>query len=132
MNSVSKAVLRMVCHTLSQTHNQVHYFPAYEMMIDDLRDYRFYAADMIHPSSVAEAYIWDHFVATFVDQESQEFIQEWKQIRSDLDHRPFHPTSEAHQEFLKKLEQRISVYASNINVESELKYVRNQLINSVE
>ncbi len=132
LNSVSKAILRLACHTLSQNHAHVYYFPAYEMMIDDLRDYRFYAADMIHPSPVAEEYIWDQFMASFVDEKSQAFIHDWKQILKDLEHKPFHPEQVPHQQFLRKLAARIASKSEHVNIEGELQFVRNQLINKVE
>jgi hypothetical protein len=132
LNAVSKSVLRLACHTLSEMHAHVYYFPAYEIMVDDLRDYRFYAADMIHPSPVAENYIWDIFVSSFIDEKSQSFIQDWKQILKDLEHRPFHPEQAPHQQFLRKLAERISIQSKYVNVESELQYVTNQIINQVE
>ena len=80
LNSVSKSVLRLACQTLTETHNDVHYFPSYEIMMDDLRDYRFYKADMIHPSDEAEAYIWNKFSACHFDSAATAFIKQWKPI----------------------------------------------------
>jgi hypothetical protein len=63
-NQRSKAVLSLACEAVCRQIQEAHYFPAYEILLDDLRDYRFYAADMIHPSEVAVAYIWDYFSNT--------------------------------------------------------------------
>lgn len=101
INSVSKSILRVLCHQLSANQEQVRYFPAYEIMLDDLRDYRFYGRDMVHPTEVAEDYIWEKFALAYLNQEFRDFLQEWEKIRRALSHRPFHPASEAHQKFLK-------------------------------
>lgn len=132
LNAVSKAVLRLACHSLSQQYANVQYFPAYEIMIDDLRDYRFYNPDMIHPTSVAEEYIWDHFLNCFVDEKNQLFIEEWHQILKELNHKPFHPESPDHQKFIKKLMERIEGMASLVKVSDELQQLKSQLINSTE
>ncbi len=128
LNSVSKSILRTSCHQLCELFENVHYFPAYEIMMDDLRDYRFYKPDMIHPSDVAEEYIWDHFLKCYVDEPTQSFIHEWKQIMKDLEHKPFHPQTPAHQNFILKVMERIESYKSYVNIEQELKYLKNQLI----
>ena len=116
LNAVSKAILRVTCHSLCQEFENVQYFPAYEIMMDDLRDYRFYNADMIHPSYVAEEYIWDHFVKCFVDETSQLFIEEWNQLLKDLEHKRFHPERPAHQKFILKLLERIEKVSKKVNV----------------
>ena len=79
LNSVSKSVLRVACHTLSHQHSDVRYFPSYEILLDDLRDYRFYNSDMIHPSDVAEEYIWEKFADQYFDDELKQFISKWKE-----------------------------------------------------
>ncbi|MCK6618132.1 MAG: GSCFA domain-containing protein [Cyclobacteriaceae bacterium] len=128
MNSVSKAVLRLTCHTLSERYERVHYFPAFEMMMDDLRDYRFYKADMIHPSAEAEAYIWQKFLHAFADEPTKKFIAEWTGIMQALQHKPFHPASEAHQQFVKNTIQKLESLANVVNVERELNQLKAQLL----
>lgn len=86
---------------------QVTYFPSYEIMMDELRDYRFYAEDMIHPNQTAIDYIWERFVATFITEESLPIMNEVESIQKALAHRPFHPESESHMKFLQQLEQRM-------------------------
>ena len=68
LNSVSKSILRITCYTLQEEYEAVSYFPAYEILLDDLRDYRFYASDMLHPNETAEDYIWDKFMSTYFDE----------------------------------------------------------------
>lgn len=128
LNSVSKSVLRLACHTLSQNYPDVHYFPAFEVMNDDLRDYRFYKPDRIHPTEEAEEYIWEKFSDCYFDAQTKDFIQKWKSIRQALAHKPFHPTSASHQLFLKELMERLENFKPIINVDEELKIVRGQLI----
>ncbi|RZK88139.1 MAG: hypothetical protein EOO62_38120, partial [Hymenobacter sp.] len=77
LNAVSKSVLRVACHYLSELLPNVSYFPAYELLTDDLRDYRYYAADMLHPSEVAEDYIWERFARTYFDADFGRFRKEW-------------------------------------------------------
>ena len=80
----------------------VSYFPAYEIVLDELRDYRFYQPDMIHPSSQAVEYIWQQLVDVYFSDKAKEFLREWKPVKDALQHRPFHPESDEYQEFLKK------------------------------
>ncbi|AKD03559.1 GSCFA domain-containing protein [Pontibacter korlensis] len=100
-NSVSKASLRVLCHRLQEAQQHVLYFPAYEIMMDDLRDYRFYKEDMLHPTPLAEDYIWQKFVDAYYTPDFRQFMDQWEKIERALAHRPFHPASEAHQNFLK-------------------------------
>lgn len=128
LNSVSKSTLRLACHTLTQQHTNVHYFPSYEIMLDDLRDYRFYKSDMIHPSSDAEAYIWKKFTQAYFDTETLNFLEKWKKIQSGLQHKPFHVTSSAHQAFLKELIVQLNEVKSIVSIEEELAFVKKQLV----
>lgn len=127
LNSVSKSTLRVAAHFMQEQNEGVSYFPAYELLLDDLRDYRFYSADLLHPSEMAETYIWQKFVATYLDTEFQQFIQEWHQIKQDLNHRPFAPESPSHQKFLQKLEAKLHHLSPRIDVTQELAQVRGQL-----
>lgn len=83
-------------------------FPSYEIMMDELRDYRFYAEDMLHPSSVAIEYIWERFSETSISPESHSVMEEVKSIQKGLQHRPFNPNSENHQQFLSKLQDKMT------------------------
>ena len=89
MNSLSKAILRVAINDVVRHFNDfVGYFPAYEIVIDDLRDYRFYAADMVHPSEVAIGYVWQTFQATYFDDRSTQAIARCERVSKRLKHRP--------------------------------------------
>jgi hypothetical protein len=89
-NQVSKSTLRVAADIISKQFENVHYFPAYEIMLDELRDYRFYEADMIHPNQQAQDYIWERFVSTYFDPELQSIRKRWDSIYRTLAHKP-HP-----------------------------------------
>lgn len=80
----------------------VSYFPAYEIINDQLRDYRFYQPDMLHPSDQAVDYIYERFAEAYFSPSAREFVREWEPIRAALAHRPFHPESSEYQQFLAK------------------------------
>lgn len=103
-NQLSKAHLITAIHQILQS---AIYFPSYEIMMDELRDYRFYAEDMIHPNSVAIDYIWQRFSETSISEESQAVMKEVETIQKGLAHRPFNPNSESHQQFLSKLNDKM-------------------------
>ena len=128
LNSVSKSILRVACHSLQETFKDVEYFPAYEMMIDDLRDYRFYKEDMIHPSDEAETYIWEHFLNRYASDSFQKFIGQWKSIQTAIAHKPFHPQTQAHQQFLKDTLRKLEELKTLVNVEEEIAGIRQQII----
>lgn len=127
LNAVSKAVLRNVCYELQQQFSSVDYFPAYELMMDDLRDYRFYKSDMLHPTEDAEEYIWEKFTQTYFDSPTLVFIKKWKEINSAIHHKPFHTDSNGHQQFLKSLYTKVSELKSIVNVEEELAIIQSQI-----
>lgn len=84
------------------------YFPSYEIMMDELRDYRFYAEDMLHPSQTAVDYIWERFADSWISEAALPVMDEVNTIRKSLAHRSFNPDSQQHLEFLQKIQQRIS------------------------
>ena len=106
-NTQSKSHLIAAIHTLVNKQN-VSYFPSYEIMMDELRDYRFYAEDMIHPNKTAINYIWGKFMDTWFSEETKSTMKEIDEIQKGVLHRPFHEDSEPHQQFLLKLEQKKS------------------------
>ncbi len=127
LNSVSKSILRMTCHTLKETYSDVEYFPAYEIMMDDLRDYRFYKSDMIHPSIEAEQYIWQKFTECLMNETTKQFLEKWDGIQSALAHKPFHPSSSSHQKFLIATLGKLEELKSVVNVDEELKFIKSQI-----
>ncbi|MEQ9165891.1 MAG: GSCFA domain-containing protein, partial [Fulvivirga sp.] len=128
LNSVSKSTLRLTCHTLENQYENVEYFPSYELVMDDLRDYRFYKSDMLHPSAEAEDYIWNKFASTYFNDQTQSFIKEWVKIKVAIDHRPFNPASEKHQQFIKATIKKIELLPQEISFSQELEMLRNQLL----
>jgi len=101
-NTLSKSTLHLAIDGLRESFENVYYFPAYELMMDDLRDYRFYAEDMLHPSIVAQRYIWDHFSDTCFSKQTKEIVRQVQQIRKAMEHKPFRPDDEAYRRFAKK------------------------------
>ncbi|MEO7308135.1 MAG: GSCFA domain-containing protein, partial [Ferruginibacter sp.] len=100
-NNRSKATLIQSVQRLVETNNNCFYFPAYELIIDDLRDYRFFAEDMVHPNYAATNYVWEKFIATCIDEPSQQLMKEIAVIVAAKNHKPFNPTSEQHKKFLQ-------------------------------
>ncbi|HHU96887.1 MAG: GSCFA domain-containing protein [Bacteroidota bacterium] len=102
-NQVSKSILHLAIDELQKRfEGVVRYFPAYEIVLDELRDYRFYNEDMIHPSPVAVEYVWQRFSDTFFNLRTRTINREWESIRRSLDHRPLFSDSESHQTFLEQ------------------------------
>lgn len=126
-NAVSKSILRAACHYLTTDYSDVSYFPAYELLLDDLRDYRFYADDLLHPSRQAEQYIFEKFAGAYFDSALHHWLAEWARIRKSLDHRPFNPASEAHLSFLRKLLQSLEEWADGPDTSAEQEEVRKRI-----
>lgn len=100
-SQLSKATLLLAADEVAKMPN-VHYFPAYEIVNDELRDYRFYAADMLHPSEQAVDYIWERLCETYLSDCARQFLSEWQPVRQALGHKPFAPESEAYRTFMNK------------------------------
>ena len=88
--------------TVNCKPSTVNYFPAYEIVNDELRDYRFYASDMLHPSQQAVDYIWERLVETYFSHEAKAFLEEWRPLKQALGHKPFNPNSEAYKSLMDK------------------------------
>ena len=101
-NCVSKAILRLAADTLSSTYDNADYFPAYEIVTDDLRDYRFYAEDMVHPSAQAVEYIWQRFIESALADSAVELLPKVEKIVAAATHKPFNPNSEEYATFCKR------------------------------
>ena len=119
-NAQSKAHLLTAIHKITNIKNQLYYFPSYEIMLDDLRDYRFYANDMVHPNDTAIAYIWEQFKTVWVAEKSLSIMKEVDAVQRGLSHKPFNPTSEQHKKFLSNLNEKkeslFNNYQINFNV----------------
>ncbi|MBS1496450.1 MAG: GSCFA domain-containing protein [Bacteroidetes bacterium] len=126
-NNRSKAVLINAVHTVVEKYDTVSYFPAYELVIDDLRDYRFYAEDMVHPNYTATNYVWEKFVSSAIDEPSQELMKTINEINAAKSHKAFNPQSEAHKKFLKINSEKIDNLQqqySYINFDEERKFFK--------
>ena len=98
----SKSTVNCKPSTVNSKPSTVNYFPAYEIVNDELRDYRFYASDMLHPSQQAVDYIWERLVETYFSRESKAFLEEWRPLKQALGHKPFNPNSEAYKSLMDK------------------------------
>ncbi len=106
-SQLSKATLLLAADRLCREYGCCSYFPAYEIVNDELRDYRFYKEDMLHPSDQAVAYIWERFSAAYFSKETNAFLEKWRPIKAALNHRPFNPDSEEHQTFMQRTQEKI-------------------------
>lgn len=106
-NQRSKASLLLACAELENAFSAVHYFPAYELMMDDLRDYRFYKSDLMHPTEMAVDYIWEYFRKGYFTEATHTYYDEILKINKALEHRPLRPDSAAHQQFVEQLKMKI-------------------------
>ena len=107
-NQLSKGTLLLAIDALQRRYpQQVGYFPAYEILMDELRDYRFFAADMVHPSDVAVEYVWEKFVQSVFSLETQQLMKECLEIGKMLSHKPFHPDSAEYKRFLGQIVLKI-------------------------
>lgn len=131
-NTFSKSHLIIACHELCRAFEKVNYFPAYELMTDDLRDYRFYKADMMHPNETAIEYIFEKFTEACIEPKSVALMQQLSQLKNNLLHRPRNINSEAHQKFLKQqlaAIESLGAKYSFFNFEEEKKLLNAQLLN---
>ena len=116
-NQLAKSTLMLAVEEVRRTYpDLVSYFPAYEIMMDELRDYRFYTEDMLHPSGVAVDYIWECLVKTAMSDTLQEYLQEYAPIRGGLYHKPSKPESDAYKNFLASLEEKAIMLKAKYNI----------------
>lgn len=132
LNNVSKSVLRIACHQLATEIPCIEYFPAFEIMMDDLRDYRYYSEDMIHPNSVALDYIWNIFKKTYFEKNTLHLLAQWDEIRERLGHHAFNPNTKKHMQFLnitiqklRELNIHLPVTEEILELESNLNKLKN-------
>ena len=106
-NQRSKAILLVAAHELAESLDNVHYFPSYELMMDDLRDYRFYASDLLHPSNQAVEYIWQKFSGAVLSKSAIDALPKMQQLVRFLDHRPVNPQSSAHRASVERMQAEL-------------------------
>jgi lysophospholipase L1-like esterase len=113
-SQLSKATLLMAVEKV--VNHQLYYFPAYEIMMDELRDYRFYREDMLHPTPQAVEYIWQQLVDHYFSPRAQQFLQEWAPLKAALNHRPFNPDSDAYRQFLADTNAKVNALLTRYGV----------------
>ena len=126
-NNRSKARLIEVVHQLVNKFNKTYYFPAYELVIDVLRDYRFYDKDLVHPNYTATNFVVENFMEHYVDPESRLLAEEVRKLQISRRHRPLHPGTEAHRRFLRDQLEKTNELSEKypfLNFETELKHFR--------
>lgn len=128
-NQLSKSTLILAIHQIMKIFENVEYFPAFEIMMDDLRDYRFYADDMMHPSKVAIDYIWDHFASTFFEKETAIIFKEVYKIIQAKNHKPLNPNTNEYKKFktsqINKIKELLENYPF-LDFNSELNYFQDK------
>lgn len=132
-NSLSKSTLLLLCDVLQNMFKEnVSYLPTYEIMLDELRDYRFYADDMAHPSKRAVEYIWERMQEEVVNPESNNIIKEWSKIRQGINHRLMSADIEGYKSFLNTLLKSATSFADkykHIDIEQEITEIKNRINN---
>lgn len=126
-NNRSKAILLDSVHQLTKSFENIHYFPSYEILIDELRDYRFYKHDLVHPNDQAISYVWEKFKEAFFSENTTTVLNDWDKIRRSIQHRPFHANTKAHSKFLDSTLQKLEGLREVIEVEPEINSLRQQL-----
>lgn len=124
-NNRSKAVLILATDLLLQQHKNLHYFPSYELIMDDLRDYRFFAEDMVHPNFQATRYVWEKFCIACINGRSREVMKELDQLNNAFHHKALHPTSTEHRKFMDKFKTIVQSLASKfpeMDLQAELEH----------
>lgn len=124
-NNRSKGILLNAVHELCEEMQAVTYFPAYEFVIDDLRDYRFFAEDMVHPNYAATNYVWEKFKDVLFSLDTKKLMSQIEELNIAVAHKPFNPNSEAHKKFklsqLKKIEDLAALHP-NLDFENEINF----------
>ena len=113
-NNRSKARLIEAAHSIKESFQQVFYFPAYELIIDVLRDYRFYRSDLVHPADTATDFVFEKFCNAFVDEPGKKLSEEIKSIITAMNHRPFQKDSAAHKKFQNTQLEKIKVIKARL------------------
>ena len=124
-NNRSKAVLIHAVDKLTRQHEHLHYFPSYELVVDDLRDYRFYAEDMVHPNYQATRYVWEKFCSAAINGRSREVMKELDQLNMAFQHKPMHPNSAEHIKFrskYKEMAQSLAARFPSIDFSKEINH----------
>lgn len=129
-NNLSKAILLQAVHHMVNKFDRLFYFPAYELVIDDLRDYRFYKEDLVHPNELAIDYVWEHFIQAGLASNDKSLLTQITELNRAAAHRPFNPEGQQHQQFvqhyIKKVEQLMQQYPA-LPLQTLLNHFKKQL-----
>ena len=125
-NNRSKARLLLLAEKLEQKFDYCHYFPAYEYLMDELRDYRFFDSDLVHPSAVARDFIWEKFSNTYFNAQTKKINTTLMGFHKAAAHRPLFPDSIAHQQFLKQQAQKLDAFEAS-HPEINISAIKNKL-----
>jgi hypothetical protein len=126
-NQVSKSILRLAVHELTHKYEQVTYFPSYEILLDDLRDYRFYADDFIHPNGQAIDYIRNKFSETYFSLGTQNLIERWQKVKMNLNHQPSYPHSQKHFQHLNRTLNQLVDLNKEIDLKKEISELKDRI-----
>lgn len=126
-NHISKGILLQAVNEITAAQPDVYYFPAYELVTDVLRDYRFFEPDMAHPNALAIDYIWEQFSLTCLSENARAILKEWEPIKGALNHRPLFPESQEHQAFIRGILEKLEALSSKMDVSREQEHFQNQL-----
>jgi lysophospholipase L1-like esterase len=130
-NNRSKAVLIQAVHEIVGSETNIDYFPAYEYVIDDLRDYRFYAEDLVHPNYAATNYVWEKFIETYMGNETQLIMKQIAEIQLAKQHKPFFAGSNEHQKFIQSYVEKTAVLLNQypfLSLQSHLLFFKEQIV----
>ena len=119
-NSISKSILRVAIQEIVDYYEDCFYYPAYEIMNDDLRDYRFYETDLIHPNEQAVEYIWQNFLEKVVSENAKQTINKVEKVLSAVNHKPFNKSTQSHQKFIEKTLVEIAELEKELSGKFEL------------
>lgn len=128
-NNLSKSILRLVCHQVESALKEVTYFPSLEILQDDLRDYRFYQDDLIHPNSFAEQYIWEKFGEAAFDESTFQILNAWESAQKAFAHRPFDASGDGYRHHLEMLLPKLEELNFMLDCSSEIDAVKGKLRN---
>jgi len=126
-NNVSKSALLLACEEIQNTFEDVHYFPAYEIVLDELRDYRFFEKDRVHPNEEARDYVWAKFSEALLNRGSLLINKDVDKLFLSINHRVFREESEAHQQFLQKTLDLALKLNSKVDLEVEIRELKKRL-----
>ena len=129
-NQLSKSTLHLAVAEICSTFKNCNYFPAYELMMDDLRDYRFFKDDFIHPNQLAINYIWDKFSTSYFEPTTVLLNRQIEKFNTSLQHRAFQPDSKKHQQFLLNLKSKIKAFqlVHNLDFKTEIDFIKSQIL----